>query len=84
MQKHVVPDQFKCSAINCKRQFPRADKLKDHVRAKHDDDTVFACPVQDCLLATLPMNRPEMCDHLGTFHGEVRQQYKHDFAALGC
>ncbi|KAF2175372.1 hypothetical protein K469DRAFT_756271 [Zopfia rhizophila CBS 207.26] len=44
MLKHTAPDRFKCSAINCRKHFPRADKLKAHVQAGHDDDTLFACP----------------------------------------
>jgi hypothetical protein len=82
MLKHGAPNQFHCIAINCKKQFYRADKLKDHIRKGHDEDTFYACPVQGCDLIKWPYLRLELLNHVGNHDDSTLQQYRGHLAAL--
>ncbi len=53
MNGHTRTETFNCFAFNCKyrreKNFVRKDKLKSHVNNSHDQKTLFACPVPQCL-----------------------------------
>lgn len=65
---HLRTETFNCPAVNCKyrgsKAFYRSDKLKSHMGAAHDEDTMFACPMAGCLSARTPLPRNLMAVHV--------------------
>jgi len=78
--KHSDYKPFHCGAINCFNKtlpwtFARADKLADHVRAKHHREVLFSdCPAESCDIGprTLEALAIHICLAHPTLPGEAR------------
>jgi len=70
-RKHSSQYRFECSAQYCKftsaRAFPRKDKLREHILAGHDDDTILKCP--DDHECVVHITRDYLALHGETFSG---------------
>jgi len=86
VKKHSRRETFSCSAVNCQfrgpKAFYRADKLKNHVSAAHDDETLFACPVSGCRSALTPLPRDLLGLHIRNYNNGHCKAYWSYFAAL--
>lgn len=86
MKKHSREQTFDCPAVNCRyrgaKGFYRADKLKDHVNAAHDDETLFTCPVIGCLSALNSLPRGLLSIHIRNHINGACKPYWSYFAAL--
>ncbi len=85
-KKHTPRETFECPAINCKyrgpKAFYRSDKLKAHVLAGHDPETLFACPVAGCFSARTPLSRAMLAVHLRNHDRWSCEPYLGYFTAL--
>lgn len=59
-KSHEQKRRFKCTVLECNNSFTREDKLRDHIRAGHDYETIFACPQRDCQAL---LTKDLMCMH---------------------
>ncbi|ERF75109.1 hypothetical protein EPUS_07798 [Endocarpon pusillum Z07020] len=86
MQKHSRQETFDCPAVNCKYRGPKAfyrpDKLKAHVLAGHDEQTLFACPVAGCFSASRLLSRAFLSVHMRN-HDLPVGKYRGYLPALG-
>ncbi|KAF2195017.1 hypothetical protein K469DRAFT_698584 [Zopfia rhizophila CBS 207.26] len=77
MRKHNPHATYECTAIGCNRignkGFYRGDKLKDHVLAGHDTDSIFTCPVPSCTFED--GNPVALTKDLMIVHAESHQPY---------
>jgi hypothetical protein len=86
MKKHTRKETFDCPAVNCKyrgtKAFYRSDKLKAHVNAAHDEQTLFACPVAGCLSARAPLSGAILAVHIRNHDNGSCEPYWDYFKAL--
>ena len=76
-RKHRIDRQsYPCTAVGCNRigvrAFYRSDKLKDHMLAGHDDDTLFECPSATTESRKIVISRDLMAVHLAKRYFHVR------------
>lgn len=88
MRKHTRKVTFDCPAVNCKyrgrKAFYRPDKLTAHVNAAHDEETLFACPIEGCLSHRTLLSRVLLGLHMRN-HEMLPEPYYGYFQALqGC
>ncbi|OCL08970.1 hypothetical protein AOQ84DRAFT_30485 [Glonium stellatum] len=88
-KKHDRAETFDCPAVNCKyrgsKAFYRPDKLKAHVDAAHDENTMFACPIAGCLSARTAVSRNILALHIRNHdHGACKPYWSHFKALENC